>query len=119
MLNLWLKRPRILFLAIGWTLFILVLSAIPGKDLPEVDIFQADKLVHALMYGILCWLWLKVFRYGWMKSVILSLVLCSLFGMGMELMQETCFEDRYFDWMDVLANETGIVLVPVLFRNRI
>lgn len=119
MLNSWLERPRVAFLALAWTVCIFILSALPGKDLPHVDFFQADKLVHALMYGIMCFLWSKALTGDRIKRIFLAVLLSSFFGMGMEWMQETFFTDRYFDWMDVLANEIGVFLIPLFFRKRI
>lgn len=117
--SLWLKRPRVVFLAILWTGCIFILSALPGKDLPQVDLWQSDKLVHALMYGIMCYLWARSISKPLFSALLGAVLISSCFGMAMEWMQETFFIDRSFDWMDVLANEIGVMLIPVFFRKRI
>lgn len=101
------------FLSVGWLLLILVLSFLPGKDLPQVGFFQFDKLVHVLFYLILF-----VFTYiGWKKqqqlpalqqaSVVQIAIGCSVIGLMIECGQHLFTADRYFDMFDALANSIG------------
>jgi len=118
MLSSWLELPRVRWVAIAWTLSIFILSAIPGKDLPHVDFFQSDKLIHAIIYGCMTFLWAKGFK-SMQTGLLWAILFSTFFGMSMEWMQENFFVDRYFDWMDVLANEIGVILIPLFFRKRI
>jgi len=101
------------FLSIFWFALILVLSFLPGKDLPEVGIFQFDKFIHAIFY-----LLLFVFTFvGWKKqshfkmlhtvSGLYMFVLCAIFGGLIEVAQGLFTTDRYFDIYDMLANSIG------------
>jgi VanZ family protein len=101
------------FLSIFWFVLILVLSFLPGKDLPEVSILQFDKLVHVIFY-----LFLFVFTYvGWKKqsqykilqdvSGLLIFGLSAGFGLLIECGQGLFTADRYFDIYDAIANSIG------------
>ena len=113
----WVELPRIAYLTIAWAIVILVLSALPGRDLPKIDLFQADKIAHVLVYMILFVLlmfWLKAadVRSGLLKAF----VIVSLYGMGMEFMQDNFFPERFFDWSDAVANSIGALVGIVIFR---
>ena len=102
-------------LSILWTLLILVLCLMPGKDLPSVSIFEFDKIAHFGVYLILALL----MYYGWKKqnyfqslhnnTLIKILVLTSSYGFAVEIMQELFTTDRHFELLDALANSIGAV----------
>ncbi|NND94855.1 MAG: VanZ family protein [Flavobacteriales bacterium] len=119
MLNWWLEPPRIKILTISWALLILVLTAIPGKDMPDINFVSADKFAHAFVYGVLFLLttrWSSNVPTG-RNVVIVSALITTIYGILMEVMQETLFVDRFFDWSDVIANTIGVVLGIVIFRS--
>ena len=109
--------------AIGWGIFIFILSTLPGKDFPEIPdilgLLSMDKMVHMLFYGILTWLILR----GWYRSKTTPLtvkniikvgfiVACCAAGMGwfLEWFQENFCEDRLFELLDGVANTIGAVI---------
>jgi VanZ family protein len=128
--------------AIGWGIFVFILSIWPGKDFPQIpnwtDLFSVDKLVHMLFYGIMAALILR----GWFKSqkvaenknsirkkepnlFVLGLLVaafCSAFGWGIEWIQENYCADRMFEFLDGVANMigacVGTFLVIVFKRKR-
>ena len=53
MLRWWVDPPRIHILSIAWAIVIFTLSAIPGKDLPQVGLLHIDKAAHVGVYAIL------------------------------------------------------------------
>jgi len=101
--------------SILWAAFILVLCLIPGRDLPSVTIFEFDKIVHFTFYVILACLMF----YGWRKQIsflslrqnalIKILIITSVYGFAVEVMQELLTADRHFDIFDALANSSGAV----------
>ncbi len=101
------------FLSIFWCVLILVLSFLPGKDLPEVGIFQFDKLVHIIFYLLLFAFtfvgWKKQSQFIMLQNVsgLFMFVLCSGFGVLIECGQGLFTADRYFDIYDALANSIG------------
>ncbi|NNC82095.1 MAG: VanZ family protein [Flavobacteriales bacterium] len=117
MLRWWTEPPRIAVLTLGWAAIILFLSALPGRDLPQVDLLHADKLAHLLVYLIL-----QVLIALWLvhvcadTAILTSVVLATLYGIAMEAMQHLFFEERFFDWYDALANFLGALLGIVIFK---
>ena len=94
----------------------MVLCLMPGRDLPSVSLFQFDKLGH---FGIYLILSVSMF-YGWVKQNTYSalhqktflkiVLLTSVYGFAVEVMQGTLTTDRQFDIFDALANSSGAVV---------
>ena len=92
---------------------ITLLSLIPLPDLPLIP--GNDKIQHFIAYGAVMFsVALRQPKY-WL---IIALFLICWSG-GIELLQP--YVNRYCDWMDLLANGTGVVLGSLfaLFINRI
>lgn len=102
--------------SIFWAAFILVICLMPGHDLPKVDIVNFDKFVHIGVYVVLALLT----YYGWMRQQTFAhlhqhtflkiLIILSSYGFAVEIMQEICTADRYFDIYDAVANDIGAVI---------
>ena len=76
-----------------WAATIFALSSIPGRALPELPLWNADKLVHAAVYavlGALCWRGARSsFAPGtapW-RVVLIAVLLTSLYGIADEIHQ--------------------------------
>lgn len=112
------------FLSIGWMLLIIILSFLPGKDLPEVNIFQFDKIVHFVFYFLLflftAYGWRKQWQFAMLQKIALEFVLlfCFAFGLSIEFGQVIFTADRHFDLMDILANSLG-AFTAFIFWERI
>jgi VanZ family protein len=122
MLRWLLKAPQVGYFTISWALVILVLSAMPGRDLPRVDLLHADKLAHLVVYFVLFvllsyWMHAKESQYSLLKAFLIA----SVFGVLMEFMQDTFFPERFFDWADAAANSLGalfgIVIIKLIDRT--
>lgn len=104
---------------------------------PTMEITQIpnmDKLVHLCMYGgVSGMLWIEFLRnhrkydevmwHAWIGAVLCPI----LMGGAIELLQEYCTTYRGGDWLDFLANSTGVVLAtlfayfvlrPWMLRNK-
>jgi VanZ family protein len=112
------------WLAILWTIGIIVLSTMPPDDIPETKLSlipHFDKVVHFLMYAGLTFLILRknsVYFKNKNQSIVLffSILFCFLTGFLLEIIQNSFIIGRIFDIFDVLANTIGIISAVVLTK---
>ncbi len=120
-------KIRVLIIAsIGWFTLsfcvffgILLLSTALSVPIQLEGIGYLDKMEHAFAYfALITSLLFGFHRIGFLNSRIwLALIaFCSLYGMGLEWIQYTFFPNRYFEWLDVVANVTGVFLGSLVFR---
>lgn len=102
-----------------WAGLILYLSFFtPISEGEEPWLENQDKLGHFIFYAVLSMFLIKTFskeisiQYPINSGALISLV----FGVLIELGQHFFTNDRYGDFMDVLANGSGILLVVILIR---
>lgn len=106
-----LTWPVLLFL---WAAVIMVVSVIPGADLPSLSIWEPDKVMHVFVYAVLTFLffkWLKGFStpVSLNKKAFIAVTVCILYGFIIELIQ-LILPTRSFDLLDELANMIGCLL---------
>ncbi|WP_243766012.1 VanZ family protein [Polaribacter cellanae] len=82
----------------------------------SVSISHIDKWQHGFAYFILstCWLF-SFFRKPQKKYIIVFL--CILFGIIIEVLQYKLTSYRTGDYLDVLANTTGVLTGLVVFNQ--
>ncbi|MFC6859795.1 VanZ family protein [Zunongwangia atlantica] len=94
------------------------------KITPEItvgDFSLGDKVLHTSAYFVLFLVWkisffLKAENNLSYKSTILKIsVACTGFGMLIEVLQGTLTSYRQPDWLDVIANSTGVLTASILF----
>ncbi|MBL4669736.1 MAG: VanZ family protein [Flavobacteriales bacterium] len=116
MANLKLYLPAII-----WLVVILILSGYPGNQLPKIAVWQFDKWVHTLMYGVLSFLVLipysKQFSVkGNRFKIGLFIILFGIFYGGfMEILQNNIFINRSGNWIDFIANSLGAIIGVVTY----
>ncbi|HZZ74554.1 MAG TPA: VanZ family protein [Puia sp.] len=102
-----------------WTIFILILMAIPGNMLPREEktfIPNLDKLVHATLFGSFVFLWSIYYATRKEKNnhsnsrYVLILIIACLYGVATELMQKYLIPNRDYDIYDIMADSIGAVL---------
>jgi VanZ family protein len=116
---------RYQFPAILWAVFILSLSSIPSSVLPISPPIHFDKLFHAAIFFIFCYLLSRAFlhqtRYPLFVEnyIVLSLLVVIAYGISDELYQ-TLLPGRSPDVYDALADSFGGLLCTLylLLRNR-
>jgi len=102
--------------AIAWTIAITVLSLIQIKGPQAFHFSYADKVMHIIIYFSLTVTWYFAFSRGITNEVlkknalIVSGIVCFIYGIAVEIMQETLVTTRQGDWQDALANTIGIIL---------
>jgi len=102
--------------SIIWTLVIFILLVMPTKGIEGagvIEIPNADKFVHALLFAVFAFLWFSFFslRYPLKgKSIFLTILFMgSFYGLGMEFIQKY-FTERNFSLMDGLADAVGTLI---------
>ena len=118
-----LKPVQSFYGAIVWAILILVFTIIPGKDLPEISLWQWDKLAHFTVYLILVLLIFYGYRVQYDKPAQrykvnwLSMTGAVGYGILMEAIQGLFLADRTFDVMDITANAFGCFAGFIIFTN--
>ena len=111
--------------AIIWALFIFILSSIPGEYFGDEPFDLFDKLVHATLFDILCFLVYRALKFQNRSrflsefSVGLSFLLIVIYGIFDEIHQ-TFVPGRYPDVSDSLADIIGggIIALLIHLKNR-
>jgi VanZ family protein len=107
-----------------WALFILILCAIPGRDLPKVSVLELlnfDKFVHASLFFVLLVLTVRGFSLQTDITAlhnspkIMAFALCVIYGGTIELMQGAFFQERTADLNDFIANSFGCFIGIIIY----
>jgi VanZ family protein len=118
-----LKSLRKVFLpaAIGWAAVIFFLSQIPGADVPPL-IFGMDKLVHAIVFGVLGLLTLGSMRpsaNGYRAFQLwLAVALATIYG-GLDEAHQHFVPGRTPDIHDIMADAVGAMISVWVFSRVI
>lgn len=103
-------------LAIAWTIAITVLSLVQLKGPELLHFSYADKLMHILIYFLFTVIWFVAFSRGitneklQKNALMASAAFSFVYGIIVEVMQETLVTTRQGDWQDALANTIGIIV---------
>ena len=102
-----------------WAAFILILTSIPGRDLPGIGIPHLDKAVHLCLYAIFAWLLTRAVavRAPFAGRVVLVLVAVLCFGAADEWHQQF-IPGRSMDVYDWIADSTGALAGAATFLLR-
>jgi len=103
-----ISKPNYRLLAVGYTLWLTVVSLTPldGLNLPSFS--YVDKIIHFFLYFFLTLLWL--FAYPkWRRKPVSFIILIILWGIGIECIQEYFVPTRSGDVFDALANTIGVL----------
>ncbi|MCA6361817.1 MAG: VanZ family protein [Bacteroidetes bacterium] len=108
-----------------WALVILVLCAIPGRDLPHSDWLEAlsfDKWVHAGIFFVLELLSIRGIAFSDSQPLRKLAVLITgagavAYGGALEIMQGALFSERTADLYDFIANSVGVLAGAALYAR--
>lgn len=107
-------------LSLLWTGVILILSLakMPIKEEGAFNIPNLDKLVHFSMYFIYTILLLFELRHIKLKNLVYyTMFYTTMFGILMEILQQTVFTYRDGSFFDFLANTIGVVAAYLVYRK--
>ena len=114
-----LGRKQIFLFCLCYTSIVTILFLLPGKKLPATKL-PLDKVVHTLVNAGLFFFWILcglAFSKGKKRKVLVLIIagLCILYGIIIEVLQETLVPLRQADIWDVVANAVGIILGIIVF----
>ena len=114
-----LLQDKILFLAIGITLFIGYLS-LKKIDYIPIQLSHSDKIYHVIAYFILGLTWLLSFPKSLQKKKLkyAIVIFCIIYGIVIEVLQATLTAYRTASLLDVVANTVGVIVAMTLY-NRV
>lgn len=112
------------FPAIGWALFLFVMSSLPDLPGPKLGIDFEDKLQHLIAYSILGFLIARAFFYqnryaNWKKNFLWMAIIIGIFYGIMDEFHQYFVPGRFTDILDALADSIGTILGALLFRYRL
>jgi VanZ family protein len=107
-----------LIIAIVYSLALAIVSLVKLDNIPDVGVSYGDKIFHFLAYCILTFLWFNVFFNAFKlkkrRAIYFSIVLSIIFGIIIEILQETITVSRALDAYDVLANTIGVLIASLV-----
>ena len=107
-----------------WMVIILSLSLWPSGQIPRINWPYIDKAAHLVMYGILAIAGMYGFsgQYNFYRKrysyAALTVLLASIFGTLMEVLQYFITSGRNFESQDILANIIGSLAAALIFANN-
>ena len=89
-------------------------------DGPDLDSFiDYDKVVHIIFYLVMSYLLSRSIAKNQVKYILLSIVLCSIYGAIIEYLQGALELGRYFDYYDIIAIIIGSLIGAFIYRLTI
>lgn len=110
-------------LCLIYTGLITVLSLIPSVSFDDIPMFMKheDKVAHFIAYAVLVavfWWSMRLHGTGAVKKLFLTAVLCALYGLFLEFMQEMVQPgDRLMSFWDALSNLSGALAAAFVLRK--
>lgn len=89
-----------------------VLTSIPGNQMPEIGVWNWDKLAHTFVYAVLAFLFVRYLmlqkRLPWAKACGYTLVMGFLYA-GVDELHQLMIPNRACTWQDLIADSIGIL----------
>jgi len=104
-------KKLLLFVAIVYTIALLIASLINLNNVPSLGSSFDDKIYHIIAYLGLAFLWVNYFKpIEKRQKAIFILVAVMSFGALIEILQRLLNPNRTFDTNDIIANCIGAIL---------
>ena len=113
-----LLENNAVYIAIFFTIAILLGSLVKPELLVVDSISVSDKTYHLIAYFLLMLSWLYAFsnREKFNENVKYVIIGCIFFGIIIELLQGTITSYRTASFLDIIANTSGVLLAVVIFH---
>ena len=99
-----------------WAVVVFGLHAMSSKSFPKITFWEylgPDKLVHAFMFFVSTAI---AIQSGWRRAS--SAIVWIAAGILLELYQFYFTTDRSFDWFDVVADASGVLIAIKIASHR-
>ena len=107
-----------LFIAITYSLILVIISLTSLKGLPELGVSFADKIYHFFAYALLTYLWFAVFLFRLttkrIKAICYAALISIVYGIIIEVLQGGVTTSRISDVYDGIANTLGVLLTSLV-----
>jgi len=113
-----LFKDRVLFIAIGITLFIGYLS-LKKIEYSLIPLSNTDKVYHTIAYFSLGLTWLLSFPKSLQNRRLRYVIVisCIIYGIVIEVLQATLTVYRTASLLDIVANTVGVIVAMLLFNK--
>ena len=118
------RAPRTVW-PVLWAGAILVLTLMPGNDVPKwpwAEVIHLDKIVHFVLFGVLAWLLTGVFIHQHSmkvkRAVFVALIVAVVYGGFIELLQGWMGMGRSADVWDLLVDALGAAVAVGVVARR-
>ncbi len=108
-----------------WAAVILLTTLLPSASMPSVsvwDLLSFDAFAHATMFAVLTFLMIigltKQFTFPKLThyAIRASLLISTLFGIAIEVLQVSLMAGRSAEFMDIVSNTIGCLIGIVAFK---
>lgn len=112
-----LEHNLIKYIAVSLQLLVTVMMLIPTSGASYMNLPHSDKIFHIVIYLVLFVVWAITCKANRKRRYVLRsvVVLLTLYGIIIEMIQGEWIESRTSDIWDVIANSTGILIGMVIF----
>lgn len=114
-----------LLAALFWTGIILFSCLIKSSDIPQINIQNLDKVIHAFFHFVFVWLWFLFLKKKLNSSknfnlLAITFVFSLILGIVIEMIQQFFTVTRSADILDILANIFGATLafISIVLLNK-
>ncbi|HQQ67271.1 MAG TPA: VanZ family protein [Candidatus Cloacimonadota bacterium] len=116
-----MNKKGYLYLSLLWMLLIWLVSSIPSKDLPSVNLWSSDKLAHILVYliwGLLVSTYLRKRNVG--TQVYLGIFVLMWISAALDEYHQSYIPGRSVSVYDFFANSLGLLsaLFTGLYKKK-
>ena len=98
---------------IGYLFIILILSTIPGRAIPDINLFSIDKLLHIIEYFILAFLAINAVK-NLSTNTIIAIILIGIIYGGFNEIWQSLVAGRFASMYDAIANGVGMILGSII-----
>ena len=96
--------------AVTWFLIMTILFLLPGSSFPReswLDTLRVDKLAHVGLFAVLVFLCYSAFYPTPLRPLLLTIILSTIYGLMIEVIQGLWIANRSFDFLDLAADTMG------------